>query len=169
MSKQEPMLMESPLTNRVFVATSYESLDGGAFLAREKFDVTEQFDALAKQREAVERRARECSTCTERKGHYEDAETIRRQQEHIDSLVGELGDLEWRVPDLMMKLSERDALIRDMFRCIRDNLPDAIRYNECPVLMVSPGCGMSCCANGEGCSAFALEQRMRELGIEVDT
>ena len=48
--KQEPMLMESPLTKRVFVVTSYEELDGGVFLAREKYDVTEQFDKLAEMR-----------------------------------------------------------------------------------------------------------------------
>ena len=51
MAKQEPMLMESPLTKRVYVVTSYKRLDGGAFLAREKHDVTEQFDALAKARQ----------------------------------------------------------------------------------------------------------------------
>jgi hypothetical protein len=51
MTKQQPMLMESPLTKRVFVVTSYEHLDSDKFLAREKFDVTAQFDALAKMRE----------------------------------------------------------------------------------------------------------------------
>lgn len=48
--RQEPMLMESPLTGRVFVVTRYRRLDGGLFEAREKFDVTGQFDALAEQR-----------------------------------------------------------------------------------------------------------------------
>ena len=50
MGKQTPMLMESMLTKRVFVVTSYKQLEGGLFEAREKFDVTEQFDAIAKQR-----------------------------------------------------------------------------------------------------------------------
>lgn len=50
MSKQEPMLMESPLTNRVFVVTSYVDNRDGTFTARQKYDVTEQFDALAEQR-----------------------------------------------------------------------------------------------------------------------
>ena len=50
MTKQQPMLMESPLTRRVFVVTSYEHLDGDKFLAREKFDVTDQFDRLAEMR-----------------------------------------------------------------------------------------------------------------------
>ena len=50
MSKQEPMLMESPLTKRVFVVTSYVDNHDGTFTARQKFDVTEQFDALAEQR-----------------------------------------------------------------------------------------------------------------------
>ena len=48
MSKQHPMLMESMLTNRVFVVTSYKQLEGELFEAREKFDVTEQFDSLAR-------------------------------------------------------------------------------------------------------------------------
>ena len=51
--KQEPMLMESPLTKRVYVVTSYKHLEGARFLAREKFDVTEQFEALAKSRQEV--------------------------------------------------------------------------------------------------------------------
>lgn len=54
MSKQIPMLMESPLTKRVFVVTSYKDNGDGTFTARQKFDVTEQFDALAEQRKAVE-------------------------------------------------------------------------------------------------------------------
>ena len=53
MSKQEPMLMESPLTNRVYVVTSYKDNGDGTFTAREKFDVTEQFDMMAKQRKAA--------------------------------------------------------------------------------------------------------------------
>lgn len=48
--KQEPMLMESGLTGRVYVVTSYRDNGDGTFTAREKFDVTEQFDALAKRR-----------------------------------------------------------------------------------------------------------------------
>ena len=50
MSKQTPMLMESPLTKRVFVVTSYKDKGDGIFEARQKYDVTEQFDALAERR-----------------------------------------------------------------------------------------------------------------------
>ena len=50
MSKQKPMLMESPLTKRVYVVTSYKNNGDGTFTAHQKYDVTEQFDALAKQR-----------------------------------------------------------------------------------------------------------------------
>lgn len=53
MSKQQPMLMESPITKRVFVVTSYVDNHDGTFTARTKYDVTEQFDTLAKRREAV--------------------------------------------------------------------------------------------------------------------
>lgn len=47
---QEPMLMESPLTKRVFVVTSYKDEGNGVFTARNKYDVTEQFDVLAIRR-----------------------------------------------------------------------------------------------------------------------
>lgn len=50
MSKQEPMLMESRLTNRVYIVTKYAVMGNGLFEAREKFDVTEQFEQLAEQR-----------------------------------------------------------------------------------------------------------------------
>lgn len=50
MSRQEPMLMESPLTKRVFVVTSYKDNGDGTFTARQKYDVTAQFDVLAKMR-----------------------------------------------------------------------------------------------------------------------
>ena len=50
MTKQQPMLMESPLTKRVYVVTSYKDNGNGVFTARQKYDVTEQFDALAKKR-----------------------------------------------------------------------------------------------------------------------
>jgi len=50
MNKQQPMLMESPLTKRVFVVTSYEDNGDGTFTARQKYDVTEQFDALVAKR-----------------------------------------------------------------------------------------------------------------------
>ena len=51
MSKQIPMLMESPLTKRVFVVTSYKDNGDGTFTARQKHDVTEEFDALAAMRQ----------------------------------------------------------------------------------------------------------------------
>ena len=44
------MLMESPLTKRVYVVTSYIDEGNGIFIAREKHDVTEQFDVLAAMR-----------------------------------------------------------------------------------------------------------------------
>lgn len=47
---QQPMLMESLLTNRVYVVTSYKRLEGDKFIAHEKYDVTEQFEAIAKHR-----------------------------------------------------------------------------------------------------------------------
>lgn len=50
MTKQEPMLMESPLTKHVFVVTSYKGNGDGTFTARQKHDVTAQFDALARHR-----------------------------------------------------------------------------------------------------------------------
>lgn len=65
MRRQQPMLMESPLTKRVFVVTSYVDEGDGLFTAREKHDVTEQFDALAAMRcgecEPTEEHA--CNVC----------------------------------------------------------------------------------------------------------
>lgn len=50
MTKQQPMLMESPLTKHVYIVTSYKDNGDGTLTAREKYDITEQFDALAKMR-----------------------------------------------------------------------------------------------------------------------
>ena len=50
MNKQIPMLMESPLTKRVFVVTKYTERSDGLFEAKEKHDITKQFDALASLR-----------------------------------------------------------------------------------------------------------------------
>jgi len=50
MSKQEPRLMESALTKRVYIVTRYKDLGEGKFLAFDKHDVTEQFDAIARAR-----------------------------------------------------------------------------------------------------------------------
>ena len=49
-AKQTPMLMESVLTNRVFIVTRYKELPNGCFEALEKYDVTEEFNALARER-----------------------------------------------------------------------------------------------------------------------
>lgn len=53
MTKQQPMLTESPLTKRVYIVTSYKDNGDGTFTARQKYDITEQFDALAKMRAKV--------------------------------------------------------------------------------------------------------------------
>jgi len=50
MNKQEPILVESPFTKRVFVLTSYSVEGDGVIIAHEKHDVTEQFEALKEQR-----------------------------------------------------------------------------------------------------------------------
>ena len=49
-SKQAPMLMESPLTKRVYIVTSYTDNGDGTFTAQQKYDVTKQFDKLAELR-----------------------------------------------------------------------------------------------------------------------
>lgn len=66
MNIQKPMLMESPLTKRVYVVTSYKDNGDGTFTARVKHDVTEQFDALAKQRCD----AMDCGECENVGGSY---------------------------------------------------------------------------------------------------
>jgi hypothetical protein len=44
--KQPPRLMQSPLTGRVYVVTSYRLLPDGGVMARVKHDVTPDFDAI---------------------------------------------------------------------------------------------------------------------------
>lgn len=51
MSKQTPMLMESLITRRIYIVTSYVDNGDGTFTARQKYDVTEQFEAIANHRE----------------------------------------------------------------------------------------------------------------------
>lgn len=47
--KQEPKLLRSPLTGRVYIVTRYRMIneDDDTYEAREKYDCTEQFLALA--------------------------------------------------------------------------------------------------------------------------
>lgn len=46
MAKQPPRLMVGGLTNRVYVVTRYRDLGDGCIEALEKFDVTEDFEAI---------------------------------------------------------------------------------------------------------------------------
>jgi hypothetical protein len=73
---------------------------------------------------------RSCSDCTERRGYYLDAETIRNQQERIAELeaernrwhveqvhaMGNWRDAFSRVTELEAAIAKRDELIRDMLR-----------------------------------------------------
>ena len=93
-----------------------------------------------------------CSECKERKGYYLDAETIQRQQEHIAELQRENEEVleAWANQAATIKaqidgLHARDELIRDMFREV----------------LVLDGIGVPT-------DCMEHEQRMRELGIEVD-
>ncbi len=48
--KQVPRLAPSTLTDRIYIVTQYEEHGDGIIVAIEKFDVTEQFDALIPHR-----------------------------------------------------------------------------------------------------------------------
>ena len=87
---------------------------------------------------------RKCSECTERQGYYMDAETIQRQQEHIDKLKALNGELCAEINEEATGRIERDELIRDMWAGIVREHPQG----------GFPDMGL-------------MEQRMRELGIEV--
>lgn len=50
MPEQQPRLMCSGLTNRVYVVTRYKEMGGGQIEALEKFDVTDDFVALLPER-----------------------------------------------------------------------------------------------------------------------
>lgn len=47
--KQKPLLMRGGLSGAVFVVTRYKRHDDGLVEALEKFDVTDQFEALCEQ------------------------------------------------------------------------------------------------------------------------
>jgi hypothetical protein len=49
--KNPPLLMSSPLTGRVFIVTRYtKRRSDGLIAVSEKFDVTEQFEAMVQDR-----------------------------------------------------------------------------------------------------------------------
>lgn len=48
-----PMLVYSPLTDRVFVITKYRTLAGGYIESFEKYDVTDQFERVVAEREEM--------------------------------------------------------------------------------------------------------------------
>ena len=49
-TKQIPMLMESVITDKVYIVTRYKDLHNGRFEALEKYDVTDDFYALARSK-----------------------------------------------------------------------------------------------------------------------
>ena|GEM_PF-1538254 len=79
-----------------------------------------------------------CSECKERQGYYLDAETIQRQQEHIEKLTVERDAYFEMVKRVQSDCDARDELIRDMW----------------PFVL----------ADG---ASEAFAERMRELGIEA--
>jgi hypothetical protein len=60
--------------------------------------------------------------------------------------------------------SKLQELVAKLYRCarwaLRDLAPSCVDESK-------DGCGMDCTDNGEDCCMTLLEQRMRELGIEV--
>lgn len=48
--KNPPILMAGGLTDRVFIATRYTDKGDGTFVVHEKWDVTDEFDLIAKER-----------------------------------------------------------------------------------------------------------------------
>ncbi len=45
--RQTPRLMRSEMTGEVYIVTKYESLGEGNYRAKEKFDVTKEFELMA--------------------------------------------------------------------------------------------------------------------------
>ena len=45
--RQTPRLMRSDMTGEVYIVTKYESLGEGNYRAKEKFDVTKEFELMA--------------------------------------------------------------------------------------------------------------------------
>lgn len=67
--------------------------------------------------------------------------------------------------ELLAENAKLRKLIVALHRCaagsLRDLAPSCIDISK-------EGCGMDCTDNGERCCMELLEQRMQELGIEVD-
>ncbi len=117
------------------------------------------------------RRASGCSTCAERRGYHEDAETIQRQQERIAELEAEAAALRMQTTlqqllrremteeaECMLEMiAERDALIRDLLKCVTINSYDCY------------GCPMTECEVLAGSDKCMLVKRAREFGIEEDS
>ena len=85
-----------------------------------------------------------CSECKERQGYYLDAETIRNQQERIAELEAVVRAHEHGMREAWAEYEKRDELIRDLWAGIVREHPQG----------GFPDMGL-------------MEQRMRELGIEV--
>jgi hypothetical protein len=49
--KQVPHLMRGGLSGRIYVVTRYRELGNGSVEALEKYDITEEFDAMVRERE----------------------------------------------------------------------------------------------------------------------
>lgn len=45
--RRMPRLMQSSLLGRIYIVTRYDDLGDGEFLAKEKFDVTDEFNCMA--------------------------------------------------------------------------------------------------------------------------
>ena len=95
----------------------------------------------------------DCSTCTERQGHYADAETIHAQQAHIDRLLDLNGQLCAEVNAQAVRIRELESLVRDVY--------DAWCF-EC-----DPWADDFACEHFDGHDCM-LGVRMTELGLEGD-
>ena len=102
--------------------------------------------------ESLRGHVQECASCTERQGHYEDAETIHAQQAHIDKLLSLNGELCAEVNAKAVRIRELESLARDTY--------DAWCF-ECDPWVDDFACAWF---DGGECS---IRRRMEELGIEV--
>lgn len=87
---------------------------------------------------------------------------LREERDMYRDLVGMMDH-----PDLNAQLSAENDKLRDL---VRELWNCALQYHRFDVYRHEigvDGCGIGCTANGEGCCACKLEQRMRELGVEA--
>ena len=98
----------------------------------------------------------------------DEVEKLQDENERLRSCLSDSAENSKQIMHEAHVQEEENAKLREL---VRELWNCALQYHRFDVYRHDigvDGCGIDCTANGEGCCACKLEQRMRELGIEVD-